>query len=35
MTYPFTNGRLVDLDGVDARLLEVNDFVAESERKLP
>ena len=34
MTYTFTNSRLVDLDGLDAGLLEVADFVAEGEGEL-
>ena len=33
-TYTFTDGRLIDLDSLDASFLKVNDFVAEGKREL-
>ena len=33
-TYTLTKSRLIDLDGLDASLLEVDNLVTESERKL-
>jgi len=34
LTYSFTNSGLIDLDGADTSLLEINDFIAESKGKL-
>lgn len=34
VTYTFTDSRLVNLDGADAGLLEVDDLVAKSKSKL-
>lgn len=34
-TYTLTDGRLIDLDGLDSSLFEVNDFVTESKGELP
>ena len=34
LTYTLTDSRLIDLDSLDASLLEINDFVTKSESKL-